>query len=415
MAHVEDRWHKIAPGGGQERAARYGTGKRWRVRYADPDGKERNRSFDKKADADRFRIQVEADVLRGTYMDPDAGRITFRKYALGWLGEQRFDDVTREAVASRLRNHILPAFGDKRLDQITAPMVKTWLANLKLAPSTKGKVFTHLNTIMIEAVSAEKIRSNPCHDSSISLPRRPARRVVPWTPEQRGSMRGQMPEHLRAFVDAGCDLGLRQSELFGLAVEEIDFLRRMVHVRQQVKIVGGRLRFALPKGGKERDVPLASPTGLLLSSHIAKFARAVTLPWHEPQDSRRHGKPHTATLLFVTLDGRAQHRNAFNEHVWHSALKAAGGLTAARENGCHAMRHLYASTLIARGVDPRTVAAYLGHSDGGALVLKTYAHLMPDAEDRARKAIEEALRDGGKRPGNEGRRPTDGPQTGITS
>jgi hypothetical protein len=42
-------------------------------------------------------------------------------------------------------------------------------------------------------------------------------------------------------------------------------------------------------------------------------------------------------------------------------------------------------------VDPRTVAEYLGHSDGGALVLRTYSHLLPDAEDRARKALEDAL------------------------
>jgi integrase len=411
VTHVEDRWHKAGPDGSAVRTARYGTGRRWRVRYADPDGNEKNRSFEKKAVAEKFRDQVAADVLRGTYMDPDAGRVTFRKFAGEWLAAQRFDDVTRDAVESRLRNHVLPVFGDKRLDQITTAMVKTWLANLRGAPSTKAKIFTHLNTIMLAALAAEKIRVNPCHHPSIQLLRGAARRVVPWTPEQRASLRGQMPEHLQVLIDAGCDLGLRQSELFGLAVEEIDFLRRLVHVRQQVKIVGGRLRFALPKGSKERDVPLAEPTGLLLSTQVAEFARVVTLPWHEPQDPRRHGKPHTATLLFITPDGRPLHRNAFNEHTWHPAVKAATGLSAGRENGCHAMRHLYASTLIARRVDPRTVAAYLGHSDGGALVLRTYAHLMPDAEDRARKAIEEALAEARKPAG----RPGDGPAAGITS
>ena len=76
-----------------------------------------------------------------------------------------------------------------------------------------------------------------------------------------------------------------------------------------------------------------------------------------------------------------------------SFLSEAAGLADGRENGCHAMRHTYASTLVARGVDPRTAAEYLGHSDGGALVLRTYSHLMPDAEDRARRAIEDALAD----------------------
>ena len=65
----------------------------------------------------------------------------------------------------------------------------------------------------------------------------------------------------------------------------------------------------------------------------------------------------------------------------------AAGLPDDRVNGCHMLRHVYASTLISLGVDVRTVAGNLGHSDGGALVLKTYSHLMPDAEDKTRKAL----------------------------
>ena len=59
------------------------------------------------------------------------------------------------------------------------------------------------------------------------------------------------------------------------------------------------------------------------------------------------------------------------------------------------MRHLFASSLIAAGVDVRTVAEYLGHSDGGALVLKTYSHLMPDSEDRAAEGARRGSRGGG--------------------
>jgi integrase len=41
---------------------------------------------------------------------------------------------------------------------------------------------------------------------------------------------------------------------------------------------------------------------------------------------------------------------------------------------------------LSAGVDIRTVADYLGHGDPG-FTLRTYAHLMPDAADRARKAM----------------------------
>ncbi len=46
MAHVEDRW---------KREGRRGTGRRWRVRYAGPDGRERSRSFDRKIDAEQLQ------------------------------------------------------------------------------------------------------------------------------------------------------------------------------------------------------------------------------------------------------------------------------------------------------------------------------------------------------------------------
>jgi site-specific recombinase XerD len=98
----------------------------------------------------------------------------------------------------------------------------------------------------------------------------------------------------------------------------------------------------------------------------------------------------TADLLFTTRAGAPIRRHGFNTHVWRPALLKAG-LEIDRENGCHMMRHLYVSTLISSGVDVRTVAENLGHNDGGALVLKTYSHLMPDSEDRTRKAIEAAF------------------------
>jgi integrase len=72
---------------------------------------------------------------------------------------------------------------------------------------------------------------------------------------------------------------MRQGEVFGLAADDVDFLRRVVHIRRQVKIVGARLVFGPPKGGKERDVPLPESVALRLSAHIAKFPPVtVTLP-----------------------------------------------------------------------------------------------------------------------------------------
>lgn len=74
-----------------------------------------------------------------------------------------------------------------------------------------------------------------------------------------------------------------------------------------------------------------------------------------------------------------------------------------RENGFHALRHAFASVLIANGVDIRALASYLGHSDPG-FTLRIYTHLMPDAADRMRAAVDRVLAIGG----------ADGPETSQT-
>ncbi len=89
MAHVEDRWFTTVKGADgrptRERTARHGDGLRWRARYLDPDGKERNHSFATKVMAEKFLTEVEHSKLAGSYRDPDAGRVSLRKYAAGWV------------------------------------------------------------------------------------------------------------------------------------------------------------------------------------------------------------------------------------------------------------------------------------------------------------------------------------------
>lgn len=46
------------------------------------------------------------------------------------------------------------------------------------------------------------------------------------------------------------------------------------------------------------------------------------------------------------------------------------------------LRHTYASTQLQAGVSVRAVAKWLGHADGGALLLRTYAHVMPQAHEQ---------------------------------
>jgi integrase len=192
-----------------------------------------------------------------------------------------------------------------------------------------------------------------------------------------------MDQQYRSTIDLGAGCGMRQSEIFAVEQDAVDFLGREVHVRLQVRIIDGQLVFSLPKGGKTRSVPLDEQTGLALAAHIAAYPPVeVTLPWSGPGKA----KTRTALLLFTRPGERALHQGLFNDQQWRPARKAAG-VAATRQNGMHVLRHTAASAWLAGGVDINTVAEWLGHADPG-FTLRTYTHLMPDASDRGRRAMD---------------------------
>jgi integrase len=398
MAHVEDRWFsKIKEPDGEPvkvKTSRHPdrggnpTACRWRARYLDPDGEERSRSFRIRKQAENFLTEVEHSKNAGTYRDPDAGKVTLRKYAATWAEGYPEESSRGEQVRRQLRLHILPKLGGKTLAELERrpSMVGQFFTSLPMASGGASQIAITLSSILNAAVDDQLITRNPCSASSVKVPRQGRKEVVPWTTSQVEEIRAGLPAQYRAVVDCGAGLGERQGEIFAMGPDEIDFLRRRVHVGRQIKRVDGRSWFSLPKGGKERDVPMAEWVSLRLAAHIEAYPPVlVTLPWNEPDNPRRHGKLVTFPVIFVKHGGALQH-STFNTTAWMPARDAAG----INEGGLHQLRHLFASMLLAGGVDIKALSEYLGHHDP-TVTLRIYAHLMPSAEGRALRAVEAAF------------------------
>jgi integrase len=256
-------------------------------------------------------------------------------------------------------------------------------------------IFSNVRAVLSAAVEDGYLRRNPCNSRTVTLPEMGMRRVVPWEPGRVFAMRAAMVERFRPMVDMGAGCGLRQGEILGLSLDELDFDSGTLHVVQQLKLSLSKAVFAPPKGGKLRDVRLPDPVAEALKEHIERFPPVeITLPW-----MRANGQPVTKRLIFTGPNGGHVWRTSLNEDHWKPALASVGVIpkaksrehTAAREHGMHALRHFYASVLLDAGESIKAVSEYLGHSDP-RLTLKVYAHLMPSSRDRARKALGDALR-----------------------
>lgn len=363
---------------------------RYDVNYREPDGRKRRRTFQRMADAERFAASVETDKARGLYLDPSAGRIAFKTYATEWLASQTFEQSTREAVELRLRLHVYPVLGSKMLTQIKPSTIQTWVSGLAVrSASYRQVIFANVSTILSAAVDDERIPKNPCKAGSVTRPKQERTKLVPWTSEQVHSVTDALPERYRIVAALGAGLGLRQGEIFALSPDDVDFLRGVVEIRRQVKLLGNnRQLFGLPKGNKTRTVPLPATVRDLLAAHLAQHPSAdVSLPWRELEADST-----SVPLILSTRERTALNRNYFNTHVWKPALTRAA-VEPSRANGCHALRHYYASVLLDAGENIKAVSEYLGHADAG-FTLRTYTHLMPSSSQRTRQAIDDALGEG---------------------
>ncbi|MFD9513122.1 tyrosine-type recombinase/integrase [Streptomyces mirabilis] len=415
--HIQDRWFKTEtnPDGKTVRGKtdRHGTGMRYRARYIGPDGTEKSKSFPdgQKRLADQWLAHIEADMSRGQYVDPSAGRVTFREYTEKWLTTQTTDLTTRESVVSQLRGHAIPYLGSRPLGSFKPEHIRDWLSELERtvpASSYRRVIYNSVSTVFNAAVDDTHLTKNPCHARSVRPPEPGKGRIVPWTAERAFAVRSALPECYRAVVDLGGGCGLRQGEIFGLPDDEIKFDSGWLHIAYQVKVANGRLVFGPPKCNKVRDVPLPDRVAHVLKRHRETVPPVeVTLPWLRPD-----GPLVTKRLLFTRPDGNgAVRRTDFNTHVWKSALVTAGVIPkpkpgmrhqAAREHGMHALRHFYASVLLDAGENIKALSTYLGHTDPG-FTLRVYTHLMPSSDSRTRKAVDSMYA------GTDS--PPDGPQT----
>src|SRR5579862_8013815 len=123
-----------------------------------------DRTFPAKADASAWLSAIQTDVLRGVWVDPDAGRILFGTYADLWLKQRHnLRPRTRESYEILLRVHLKPVFANKELSRITSLMIRAWYAEATTAnPKMAPKSYRVLRTILTTAVEDGLLSRNPC-------------------------------------------------------------------------------------------------------------------------------------------------------------------------------------------------------------------------------------------------------------
>ena len=114
---------------------------RYRARYRDPGGRQHERRFARKVDAQRWLDEATSALVTQTWTAPERGRITVADWADRWLSSQTgVKPSTLYRYGNLLRTHVLPSWGQHRLADVTHADVAVWMAGLLRQGSAPGTV-----------------------------------------------------------------------------------------------------------------------------------------------------------------------------------------------------------------------------------------------------------------------------------
>jgi len=254
---------------------------------------------------------LEADMLRGAWVDPADGEMRFGELAERWFATKiHLRETTKLQYRYLLDKHVLPFFGQRPIGTITVLDVQTRLAdrhaNTKLCANSVAKAYKVLRMVMDVAVDAGLILRTPCRVKGAATERLPEMRAA--TPEEVAAIVAVVEPRWQALILMAAYSGLRWGELTGLRQKHLDPLHKKVRVVEQLLEVDGRLSFAPPKTeAGVRTVVLPQFLVEVMVEHVARYSQLG------PDG-----------LVFVMPEGTPLRRENFRRRVWYPAVAAVG-------------------------------------------------------------------------------------------
>jgi integrase len=119
------------------------------------------------------------------------------------------------------------------------------------SPRTRELAHAVLRRALAQAVRWGLIVANPC--AGVERPKVPKREMKALTAEQTVKLMATARRHrLGALFVVAVATGMRQSELFGLAWEDLDLDEAAVNVQRSLEEIDGNFRVKEPKSAKGR-------------------------------------------------------------------------------------------------------------------------------------------------------------------
>jgi integrase len=346
----------------------------WRTRYRGPDGLERSQTFSRRSDAERFATTVEADKLRGAWVDPSLAQTSFEKWTQRWWDTTvALKPKTRAGYDSLLRTHILPTFATAPLARIQPIDVREWVAELVASGLSGSRVrqsYNVLSAILKAAVASGYLVKSPC--VGVKLPQQQRHEMLFLSDAEVARLALSIAAPYDTLVYVLTYGGLRWGEAAALRRPRCDLERGRLEVAESVAEINGTFHYGSPKTYARRRVALPAFVRDRLADHLSRVEAST---------------PHA--FVFTTTNGAPLRLTNFRRRVWIPAVARAGLHEDLR---IHDLRHTCASLMVRHGANIKAVQQQLGHSTP-MVTLSTYTHLFEDDMERVMEGLDRGHRE----------------------
>jgi integrase len=264
---------------------------------------------------------------------------------------------TIKTKQSHIRTHLLPLFGERRLDELRAEDIQRLKGTLiEHSTKTVNNVLTTLSTMLKAAVDWGVLPELPVRIKQLRVTA-PEMDFYDFDEYQRIlTAAKRLDPRIHVMVLLGGDAGLRPGEIRALQWVAIDFRRRLLTV-ERAEYDG---HVGLPKHDKIRRVPMTRRLVAALQAHRDRRGPNVLY--------RDDDRPLTVMVA----------------RRW---LKKTLELAKLRDRGPHTLRHTFCSHLAMRGAPAKAIQELAGHSD--LHTTQRYMHLSPVALERSIQLLED--------------------------
>ncbi|WP_395318165.1 tyrosine-type recombinase/integrase [Fructilactobacillus frigidiflavus] len=344
------------------------------------------RGFKTKTQAKNASIQAKLDFINGKQKKPQ--NRTFKEVYKDWYESYKLTvrESTIARTAGMFNNHILKAFGDKRINTITTSDVQRAINKwYKITDRNYKKWFNYTGLVFKYAIKTKIITENPC--SMVTIPRKQQKygkkKINFWDINQLNKFMNcidpdkELEKYTLFRVLAYS--GMRRGELLALKWQDINFSKSTIDINKTV---------AQGYGGKQiiqRTKTNAGYRTITMDKITMKYLKNWRVAQKKLYMMYGFNTMNKSQLVFSNSKNKLKSLNT--PLKWLNAIIEKNGLA---KITIHGFRHTHATILASNGASVKEVQDRLGHDDVKT-TLQVYTHISEDDRRKTSQIFSDAM------------------------